>query len=117
MSEVKDITLDLFERHPLIQKWLPIRPPKFVPLPEYEEYVQESQHSGDNLLIELLKVLNNFLPQMGINQNFDDRNLLFHLEGSGLALPPFRSYFRQVINYCLETDWGRKGGDSLPGGR
>lgn len=117
MSEVKDTALDLFERHPLIQKWLPIRPPKFVPLPEYEEYVQKSLQEGDNLLIEILRLLNNFLPQMGINQCFDNHRLLTKLSGNGLTLPPFHSYFSKVINYSLDTDWGRKGGDSLPGGR
>lgn len=116
-QEVKDITLALFEKHPLIQKWLPIRPPEFVPLPEYEAYVRESMQSGDNLLIELLRLLNNFLPQMGINQSFDDRQLRDKLEGSGISLPPFQSYFGKVINYCLDTDWGRKGGEALPGER
>lgn len=117
MSYVKEITLELFERHPLLEKWLPITPPKFVPLPEYEEYVQRSMAGNDNLLIEILKVLNNFLPQMGIHQSFDDQQLLHKLEGSGLVLPPFCSYFSKVIDYCLEKDWGRKGGDALPGER
>lgn len=117
MSEVKDTALTLFERHPLIQKWLPIRPPNFVPLPEYEEYVQKSLQGDDNLLIEILRLLNNFLPQMGINQCFDDHRLLNKLSGSDLSLPSFSSYFSKVINYSLDTDWGRKGGDSLPGGR
>jgi len=117
IREVREITLALFETHPLIQKWLPIRPPTFVPLPEYEEYVRESLKSGDNLLVELLKLLNNFLPQMGIHQTFDDRRLREKLAGSGISLPPFTSYFGKVIAYCLDTDWGRKGGEALPGER
>jgi nucleoside-diphosphate-sugar epimerase len=117
IQEVKDTTLGLFEKHPLLQKWLPIRPPAFVSLPEYEEYVRESLQSGDNLLIELLKLLRNFLPQMGIHQSFDDRKLRQKLEGSGIHLPPFSSYFEKVITYCLDTDWGRKGGEALPGER
>jgi hypothetical protein len=42
MREVKDTSQELFERHPLIQKWLPITEPKFVSLAEYEEYVEKS---------------------------------------------------------------------------
>lgn len=117
MRDVKDTAQELFERHPLIQKWLPITEPKFVTLAEYEAYVQKSLEGDDNLLIKVLKLLNKFLPQMGINQRFDNQQLQHRLEGSGLVIPPFHSYFSKVINYCLDTDWGRKGGDSLPGGR
>jgi nucleoside-diphosphate-sugar epimerase len=117
MMEVKDTSIGLFEKHPLIQKWLPIRVPEFVILSEYEKYVQESQQSGDYLLIEVLKVLNNFLPQMGINQCFDNQQLISNLEGSGISLPSFTSYFSKVVNYCLETDWGRKGDKPLSGQR
>ena len=67
---------------------------------------------GDNLLVELLKLLNNFLPQMGIHQTFDDRRLREKLEGSGITLPPFTSYFGKVIAHCLDTDWGRIGGEA-----
>jgi nucleoside-diphosphate-sugar epimerase len=117
MREVKDTAQELFERHPLIQKWLPITEPNFVSLREYEEYVEKSLQGDDNLLIKILGLLNKFLPQMGINQSFDDRRITQRLEGSGLGIPSFDTYFSKVINYCLDTDWGRRGGDSLPGGR
>jgi nucleoside-diphosphate-sugar epimerase len=117
IREVREMTLAQFETHPLTRKWLPIRPPTLVPLPEYEEYVRESMQSGDNLLVELLKLLNNFLPQMGIHQTFDNRRLREKLEGSGISLPPFTSYFGKVIAYCLDTDWGRTGGEALTGER
>jgi hypothetical protein len=114
LAEVRDIATDLYERHPLFQKWLPIRPPELVGLSAWEEYVERSQQCGDYLLIELLKVLNNFLPQMGINQRFDNQQLFRKLEGSGISLPSFRNYFGKVVDYCLETDWGRKPVTSLP---
>lgn len=108
MAEVRELTLELFERHPLVQKWLPIKVPEFVSLSVYEEYVQKSLQSDDNLLIELLKVLNQFLPQMGIDQCFDNNQVLQKLEGSGITLPNFRNYYGKVLRYSLETDWGRK---------
>jgi nucleoside-diphosphate-sugar epimerase len=117
MREVKDTSQELFERHPLIQKWLPITEPKFVSLAEYDEYVEKSLRGDDKLLIKILGLLNKFLPQMGINQSFDNQRLETRLEGSGLIMPPFGSYFNKVMNYCLDTDWGRVGGDSLPGER
>jgi len=117
MREVKETSQELFERHPLIQKWLPISEPRFVSLPEYEEYVEKSLQGDDKLLIKILGLLNKFLPQMGIKQTYDDERLSTRLEGSGLVMPPFGSYFNKVISYCLDTDWGRAGGDSLPGER
>jgi len=117
MRQVKDTSQKLFESHPLIQKWLPITEPKFVPLSEYEEYVERSLQGDDKLLIKILGLLNKFLPQMGINQTFENEVLKSRLAGSDLTIPPFESYFESVISYCLDTDWGRSGGDSLPGER
>jgi len=117
MKEVKETSQELFEKHPLIQKWLPITEPKFVPLAEYEEYVAKSLKQDDKLLIKILGLLNRFLPQMGIDQTFDDKLLTARLNGSGLTIPPFGSYFDKVMSYCLNSDWGRAGGDSLPGER
>jgi nucleoside-diphosphate-sugar epimerase len=116
-ADVEETARDLFEKHPLIQKWLPIKVPEYVPLAAYEEYVKKSLQSDDNLLIELLKLLNNFLPQMGINQCFDNKQLLDKLEGSGITLPCFNDYFGKIVTYILDTDWGRKAGGSLPGQR
>jgi len=110
IGEARAIAVDLFERHPLIKKWLPLRVPELVRLTVYEEYVRRSLQSGDNLLIELLKVLDTFLPQLGIEQCFDTERLLQSLEGSGIRLPSFRDYFGKVVTYCLETNWGRKAG-------
>src|SRR5262249_16060314 len=104
LAHARELTLELFERHPLVQKWLPIKVPEFVSLPVYEEYVQKSLQSDDNLLIELLKVLNYFLPQMGINQCFDNSRVLQKLEGSGITLPTFRNYYGKVLLHCLETN-------------
>jgi len=117
MREIKSTAQELFEKHPLIQKWLPISEPKFVSLSEYEEYVDKSLKGDDKLLIKILGLLNKFLPQMGINQTFENSLLQARLEGSGLTIPPFGSYFNKVISYCLDTDWGRAGGESLPGER
>jgi nucleoside-diphosphate-sugar epimerase len=108
IAEARDIALDLFEEHPLIKKWLPLRVPELVSLPAYEEYVRKSLQSGDNILIELLKVLDTFLPQMGIEQCFDIQRLLQKLDGSAIRLCSFRDYYGKVVTHCLETDWGRK---------
>jgi thioester reductase-like protein len=107
IAEIRDIALGLFERHPRVRKWLPVRAPELVTLAAYEDYVRRSFESDDNLLIELLKVLNTFLPQLGIEQCFETGNLSRNLEGSGIRLPCFYDYFDKVVTYCLETDWGR----------
>ncbi|HYL99029.1 MAG TPA: hypothetical protein VEZ90_08760, partial [Blastocatellia bacterium] len=107
MGEIRDLTLEILDRHPLAQKWRPIEAPKLVTLPEYEKYVEKSRASGDKLLSELLRVLDHFLPQMGISQRFENRQVLRILEESGIKLPRFRDYYFKIVNYCLETNWGR----------
>ena len=108
VREMMAITQELFETHPAGRRWLPIRVPKLVSLPEYERWADKSRRAGDRLLNELLRVLGLFLPHLGIRQAFDNQLALAGLAGSGLVLPPVAQTYRKVVAYCLETDWGRR---------
>lgn len=117
MSDIRDTCVPLFEAHPRLKRWMPLRQPRFVPLAEYEAYVEETRRTGDALLVRMLHLLNSFMPQMGIEQRFDDRQAQARLAGSGLHRPEFGGYFHKIIRYCLDVDWGRAGGDAMPGER
>lgn len=107
VREMLDLTAELFESHPAGRRWLPIRIPRLVSLAEYEKYVERRRRGGDRLVNELLRVLGYFLPHLGLVQNFDNRRVRDGLAGSGIELPPIRTYYGKVVQYCLETDWGR----------
>jgi nucleoside-diphosphate-sugar epimerase len=107
VAELIDLTIAAFEKHPMGYRWLPIRIPELVSLPEYEAFVEASRSKGDRLLNELLRVLSYFLPHLGLFQAFENNNTRRGLVGSGLELRPAREYYPKVIDYCLETDWGK----------
>jgi hypothetical protein len=55
-----------------------------------------------------LRVLRLFLPHLGIHQAFENHQAVKGLAGSGLRLPPIRDYYERVIDYCLDTAWGKR---------
>ena len=79
------------------------RAPRLVSLAEYRKFVEESRRSGDRLLNELLRVLDFFLPHLGLYQAFDNRRTREALAPSGMELPPIRSYYPRVVRYCLSN--------------
>jgi nucleoside-diphosphate-sugar epimerase len=107
VREMLELTRELFEAHPKARRWLPIRVPELAPLAEYEAFVERSRQSDDRLLKEVLRVLGYFLPHLGIHQAFENRLATAALAASGLEFPPVREFYPRVVNYCLESDWGR----------
>jgi nucleoside-diphosphate-sugar epimerase len=108
LQEMIDLTLAIFENHPIGRKWLPIRVPRLVSLALYEEFVEQRRRDGDKLLNDLLRILEYFLPHLALVQVFDNRNVTDVLMPSGLEFPPAREYYGKVVQYCLETNWGRR---------
>jgi nucleoside-diphosphate-sugar epimerase len=107
VRELIDLTRRAYERHPLGRQWQPIRIPDFVPLPEFEAYVERHRHGKDRLFGELLRILSYFLPHLGIDQAFDNRLTIEGLANSGLLLPPIRDYYERILAYGLDTAWGK----------
>ncbi len=107
LREMLGLTRELFENHPKAKSWLPIRVPQLVPLPEYQAFVEKSRRNDDRLLNELLRVLDLFLPHLGIFQAFENRLTMAALAPSGLEMPAIRETYSKVVDYCLESDWGR----------
>jgi long-chain acyl-CoA synthetase len=82
----------------------PGRVPALVPLAEYDAYVAGAQRTGDRLLRELLRALGLFLPHMGMRQAFRASRTSAELD---LPVPPVRGYFGKVVDYCIDTNWGK----------
>lgn len=108
VREMIELTITAFERHPRAQRFLPIRLPQFVSLDRYEAWVEEARRQGDGLLNDLLQAMSYFLPHLALTQVFDTTNARAALAGSGLDVPPIRTYYGKVIDYCLDSDWGRE---------
>ena len=49
-----------------------------------------------------------YVPYFTANPRFDNSGLQALLTGSGLEVPSVASYLRRLLQYCLDTDWGRR---------
>jgi hypothetical protein len=47
------------------------------------------------------------MPHLALPKVFDASHTRRDLQGSGLQVPHIRSYYPQIVKYCLRTDWGR----------
>jgi len=56
-------------------------------------------------MLELIRV---FEPYIGAHRLFNDRNTQRALLGSGISVPWFGDYLERLLNYCLQTNWGRQ---------
>ena len=62
-------------------------------------------HRKVNKLVELLKI---FEPYMCRNRIFDNTNTKKALQGTGIIPLPLCSYLCNILQQCIETNWGRK---------
>lgn len=58
----------------------------------------------------LLGQLDTLLPYVSVDRLFDSRTTDALLAGSGIVFPLFNAYAEQILRYCLDTQWGKRGG-------
>lgn len=56
---------------------------------------------------QVIAKLEVYLPYLTTHKRFDTTNAVLALRGTGIGVPPLGDYFGRVVQYCLETDWGR----------
>ena len=108
VEEMLAETHRLFAHHPRAQRWMPIELPRMVPLVDYEEFVERTESSGSRLAAEMLRVVNYYLPHLGMAQTFENHRTRALLAPSGLEPPPVRHLYADVVRWCLDHDWGRE---------
>jgi long-chain acyl-CoA synthetase len=114
-QELMELTLQVFAAHPDGLRWQPIRLPRLVSLAAYEEFAARARAEADALSRELIRVVGHFVPHLALYQAFDNRHTLEGMPACGLGLPSMRACFERVLRYCLDTNWGRRGGPGTPG--
>lgn len=106
-SEMAADTHRLFAHHPRGQQWMPIRPPRRVTLPEWDDFLIRMRRDGSYTMNQLLRALDRFMPHLAIPQEFENARTLALLASSGVEPPPpKRPLFAGVVRWCLDTDWG-----------
>lgn len=94
----------------------PVPPVRFIPHWVFQAFIKPTIRmmygARGRAVMEKLEV---YLPYLTRQKNFDTSNAIAALRGTGIAPPPLESYFKRVVRYCRETDWGRVAKD-VPAG-
>lgn len=48
-----------------------------------------------------------YAPYIILKRKFDNSNSRTDLEGSGISVPSFSSYYKNIYNYCILSNWGK----------
>jgi nucleoside-diphosphate-sugar epimerase len=103
-----DLAIAEYETHPRGRAHGPVPVPRFVPLPEWEEFVEREIRGGDALTAGLLRAVELFLPHLAIRQDFRDDLARRDLGDGFPPCPPAREWFGKVVAHGLDVDWGRR---------
>jgi nucleoside-diphosphate-sugar epimerase len=105
LSEAVDLICGVVERHPSNESGRPMPAPRMVSIGEYNRYLARCQ---DGAIRHVAETLGRHVRLLGIRQAHLNALTLTDLEGSGIALPAMAGYLRKTVEYCLDTDWGKK---------
>ena len=109
LVELLDAAMIAFGEQP---KWKKrgIARPAIVDLPTYRMFEQSVEQMGNDVLLQVLRALSHFAPQLTYPKDFDDSGTRKALKGSKIQAAPMSKYFGRVMQYCLESSWGGKKG-------
>lgn len=100
-GEIVDLAVDYFNKITLNKKILKI---KFFPL---RQGCMGNLSLSSHVKRELRKMMV-YEPYLCVYRAFDNTNTRFALRGSGVTSPRFQKYYKTLLRYCLETDWGKQ---------
>ncbi|MCW5962657.1 MAG: SDR family oxidoreductase [Bryobacterales bacterium] len=108
VGELLSRTYDVFERHHVHLRLR--RRPRMVPYSEFERVVDKLSHRLPASFNDWLGALLTFLPHLSLQQQFDNADTERLLAGR-VPFPSLESYFQQIVEYCVATNWGRAAAD------
>ncbi len=100
-GEIADLAVDYFNQT-LTQRIIPRI--KFTPM-KSNGIDKKSLNHLERRTIEALKA---YVPHLEINKLFDTSNTKAALQGTNITPPPFKEYYKPVLQYCLFSDWGKR---------
>lgn len=99
---------DIFERHHVHLRLR--RRPRLVQFAEFENVVKKLSNRVPAAFNEWLGALQSFLPHLSLRQQFDNSETESLIAGH-VTFPSLETYFQQVVEYCVATNWGRAAAD------
>ncbi len=49
-----------------------------------------------------------YASYLSVDRVYDNSRTMKGLAGSGISLPSYRSYYRNLLDFCLEANWGKR---------
>lgn len=83
--------------------------PAIVPLDAFELFVRSAEEANNPIMQGVMLALRHFAHQLAYPKRFDRTAVLGHIPDYDERLPDVRSYYGDVVRYCLRTDWGKHG--------
>jgi long-chain acyl-CoA synthetase len=113
IHEFIDVTCRALAMSPYSKRHHVPTPPILTPS-EYETVLEQARQAGRaERILQLLKPFGYFIEHLSLPIVFEATNqrraLGAHQRG---VPPPITSYYSKVIDYCLQTDWGKLATDS-----
>jgi long-chain acyl-CoA synthetase len=108
LDEVIDEIYATFAEHD--PEWERRRYPKPVlaPASAFDLFIESVEQAGNPFLLAVLKAVRHFSDQLTYPKTFDVTNLLQRLPEYAVQLPGIDTYYRKIIRYCLQTNWGKQ---------
>lgn len=109
-----DMTLEEICR--LIESFFPGRKPIKIVNPDIwlRFFHPIMKHAFFGRLRRLARVGEFYIPYFTQNPEFDITNTIRILQSDSFKPPKLRDYFTRIMQYCIDTDWGRKPFAPLP---
>jgi thioester reductase-like protein len=76
----------------------------FLNSSEYK--LHKSRLQGAEVILH--NAVETFAPYINIDRSFDNTKAVEALVSKGITVPSFRSYFNAILDFCIESNWGRK---------
>ena len=110
VKQLVEITFEIFQRHPRGRRFSGVKAPDLVSLDEFERYCATLRTGRDGTVTEMLRLLDQFMPHLALYQAFRNPRTAADLQAANLTPVSIRESYPKVVEYCLDTDWGRTGG-------
>lgn len=103
LDELLDLTYQTFSRNRPAWRRRAIERPTVVDLKTFELFRQTVEETGAPGLIDSLRLLSSFAPQLLYPKTYDDTQCQLALAGSGIRRPNLREFFPQVVASLITT--------------
>ena len=107
VKQLVEITFDVFQNHPRGRRFSGVKAPELVSIEEFERYCARLRTGRDGTVTEMLRLLDQFMPHLALYQAFHNPKTAADLKTANLAPASIRESYSKVVEYCLDTDWGR----------